>query len=604
MAADDVDRAGRSASLSPILVRRRLLRILLAASAVVIVLAIALAVLVPVTSGRARQAVIAELSARLDSTVELDSLDVRVLPTLRAEGAGLRVHHQGRRDVPPLVSIRRFKATGSLLGLLRGHVRQVTVEGLDIEIPPRGGDRVDGPAQHPEGVRRRQPEGSRDGSRRPFAIEDVIIDELMSTDAKLAILQRDPNRPAKVWSIHRLLLTSVGQQSMPFEAVLTNAVPPGKIETQGNFGPWDWEDPGRTPLDGTFVFEQADLQVFKGISGILAARGRFGGALERIDVEGETETPDFTVAISGQPVPLHTRFQSTVDGTNGDTILNRIDARLLDTSLEVTGRVVGTPGVKGRTVQLDVTIDKGRIEDVLRLAVSTPRPMVGALRLRTSLVIPPGDRDVVDKLRLDGRFTLEGARFTNADVSRKLAGLSRRSQGRLGEPAGGDVASDFAGTFRLADGRLTIPGVSFEVPGAVVRLAGGYDLRREDLLFHGTLFTEAKVSQMTGGIRGFLLKIVDPLFSAAGGGSAIPIKISGTRRAPSFGLDAGRVFSRGDARGRGATGWQPPSRGAPVPRNALAVRPAGLRCRLPPCPARVTPGSTSARLCLRQPAAR
>jgi hypothetical protein len=113
------------------------------------------------------------------------------------------------------------------------------------------------------------------------------------------------------------------------------------------------------------------------------------------------------------------------------------------------------------------------------------------------------------------------------------------------------VASDFAGTFRLADGQLTIPDVSFEVPGAVVRLAGAYGLRREDLLFHGTLFTEAKVSRMMGGIRGFLLRIVDPLFSAAGGGSAIPIKISGTRRAPSFGLDAGRVFSRGDARGGG-----------------------------------------------------
>ena len=40
------------------------------------------------------------------------------------------------------------------------------------------------------------------------------------------------------------------------------------------------------------------------------------------------------------------------------------------------------------------------------------------------------------------------------------------------------------------------------------------------------------------------LKVVDPLFKTAGGGSAIPIKIVGTRDQPSFGLDKRRVFKR------------------------------------------------------------
>jgi hypothetical protein len=52
------------------------------------------------------------------------------------------------------------------------------------------------------------------------------------------------------------------------------------------------------------------------------------------------------------------------------------------------------------------------------------------------------------------------------------------------------------------------------------------------------------VSDTTTGIKHVLLKLVDPLFKRDGGGSAIPIKITGTRNDPSFGLDKGRVFSR------------------------------------------------------------
>jgi hypothetical protein len=49
------------------------------------------------------------------------------------------------------------------------------------------------------------------------------------------------------------------------------------------------------------------------------------------------------------------------------------------------------------------------------------------------------------------------------------------------------------------------------------------------------------------GWRSVLLKVVDPLFKAKSGrGSAIPIKIGGSRSAPAFGLDVHRVFRRGD----------------------------------------------------------
>ena len=191
--------------------------------------------------------------------------------------------------------------------------------------------------------------------------------------------------------------------------------------------------------------------------------------LERIDIHGQTETPEFTVTVGGHPVPLHTKYHAVVDGTNGDTILERIDGSFLDTSLVAKGAVVDdTPGIKGRTVRLDVTMDKARIEDVLLLAVKTQKPMTGALKLTTKLVLPPGDQDVVEKLQLDGQFAIAGGSFTNLDVQGKINELSHRGSGKSLEVARQTVASDFAGRFALKDGVLQLPDLTFDVPGAGV----------------------------------------------------------------------------------------------------------------------------------------
>ena len=321
---------------------------------------VALALVVPLTSEQMRQQVIATLAERLDAEVELAALQVRFLPGMHAKGSGLVVRHKGRRDVPPIISVKTFSVDGALLGLWRKHVAHVELDGLDIEIPPDHANPAR-PSATP----------ARAGENKPG--RDFIIDDLVSTDARLVMIPREEGKSPKVWAIHRLLMHNVGAaQAMPFEATLTNGVPPGEIGTKGRFGPWQSEDPGQTPLDGTFTFDRADLGVFHGISGILSAHGTFGGLLERIDIHGETETPQFTVAVGGHPVPLHTKYHAVVDGTNGDTLLERIDGSFLNTSLVAKGAVVETPGKKGRTVTLDVTMDKARLEDVLQLAVKAP----------------------------------------------------------------------------------------------------------------------------------------------------------------------------------------------------------------------------------------
>jgi hypothetical protein len=193
-------------------------------------------------------------------------------------------------------------------------------------------------------------------------------------------------------------------------------------------------------------------------------------------------------------------------------------------------------------------MDKSRIEDVMKMAVKTASPpMVGALKLNTRFLLPPGENDVVDRLRLDGTFSILKARFTNYDVQGKIEELSKRGRGKTSAPAKDRVASDFQGTFKLGAGRLLLPSVSFDVPGARVELAGTYALKQETLDFKGQLLLDAKISETMTGWKSVLLKVVDPLFKQKdGSGSAIPIRIGGSRSAPDFGLDVRRVFKRGD----------------------------------------------------------
>ena len=249
----------------------------LSIAAFVVIVLIALLSVIPFRSETARIKLVAVLADRLDSEVQLDSLQLRVLPRLRAEGTGLTIRHKGRTDVPPLISIRSFSVEGGVMPLLRKHVSLVTLQGLEIKIPPRDHDGD-------------QPES--DDKTKNDLDRTFVIDNLVTSNATLTIIPRKENKRPKVWAIHDLNMQAVSfDQAMPYEATVTNAIPPGEIVTHGSFGPWSSEDPGQTPLDGTFVFEKADLSVFKGIAGILSAQGTFGGRLEQIEVHGETTTP-------------------------------------------------------------------------------------------------------------------------------------------------------------------------------------------------------------------------------------------------------------------------------------------------------------------------
>ena len=519
---------------------------------------------VPLSSDTLRHRIVASLAERLDSDVELGDLDLRVYPTLRAEGSDLRIRRRGARaDLPPLIAIKKFHVDGSLFGIWRKHVDHVQLTGLDINIPPEA-ERDQQERIRDEAPRPRATVGSDKGEpgatdkpetadhRRdnPLGDDGVVIDRVDTDDARLVIIPDKKGAEPKVWAIHHLTMHKLGApKSWPFEATLTNAVPPGEIDVKGGFGPWNRDDPGETPMNGQFTFAKADLSVFKGISGTLSSRGSFDGTLERIAANGETDTPDFMIAVGGHKFPLHTKYQALIDGTNGDTRLENIDATFLKSHLIAKGAVVDAPKDQhGRIVMLDVNMDRARIEDVMVMAVNTAKPpMTGGLQLTTRFVLPPGDADVSQRLRLDGRFVIAKTRFTSYDVQGKINELSKRTRGDIEDPRSENVVSNFGGRFTLANGRLSLPDLTFAVPGAKVELAGGYALKHETLDFKGQVVTDAAMSEMVTGWKKWLMKPADAIFRKPkkdGKGSVIPIKVTGTRNDPKFGIDIRSVFNR------------------------------------------------------------
>ena len=404
------------------------------------------------------------------------------------------------------------------------------MEGLRVTMPP---------------VEPRAPSTSHSTPRnkdpRPFR---VVVDEIVADGAELDMLVQDPNKPPHIFYIRSLRLQHAGLgQPMTYQATLTNPVPVGEIQSHGQFGPWQRDEPRLTPLAGTYTFTHADLSTIRGLSGILSSNGQFNGLLDRIDVQGETSTPGFSLGLSGHPVPLDTHFHAIVDGTTGNTTLDPVHAKLLNSEFVARGDVSRVPGNPSRRVLLDAVSNRARLEDLLRLALKADKPpMTGDVTFRTRIDIPPGKKAVADRLKLDGEFHISSARFSQLDIQRIVASLSRRGSGHPEAASCGSVASDFAGKFVLVEGVMTLSNLTFKVPGASVYLDGTYALHDQAIDFQGSLRLQATLSQLTTGRKAAFLRIFDKLFEKRGAGTFVPFRVTGTVSDPHFALDIKRLF--------------------------------------------------------------
>jgi hypothetical protein len=478
-----------------------------------------------------RVRVIETLSTRFKSKVELDRFHVSVFPDIQVSGAGLRIFGEadppsGQSATQPVIAVGEFQFHIGIWHLFYSpvHVNTVYLKGLRLNLPPKG--------RRAE-MKNVTPQGGK---------ISMVVDSLVSDTAELVIETEKPDKLPRVFAIQSLKMTRVGSnQPMHFETDIINPKPVGNIHSRGSFGAWQADSPRDTPIQGSYSFSHADLSSIKGIGGILSSTGKYAGTLDHIVVDGTTDTPDFRIAISGRPVPLHTAFHATVDGTSGDTYLQPLQATLLDSGLVATGSIVRTNEPQGHDVKLEVVIEHGRIEDLLKLAVRrNPAIMLGRLQLKTNFDLPPGEPDITDRLKLAGTFQVAEAQFTNPKIQDKVDSLSLRSQGKpklAQDKPLENVDSEVGGTFRVLQGRASFSQLQFQVPGAQLNLTGTYNLDGNQFDFHGKLRMEAKVSQMVSGWKSILLTPVDPFFHKQGAGTELPVKITGTKSQLHFGTD-------------------------------------------------------------------
>jgi hypothetical protein len=505
------------------------------------------------------------LEVRFRSPVQLDTLNIAFANGIQVSGGGLRIVNFGEKrhaatepvEEQPMLSVDSFDFHTTVRQLLEPTMRVdlVHVRGMKLNIPPR---EHRGPLLAPKKRKRGQ--------------AGVVVDKIVCSDMTLTVETIKPGKLPLIFEIHDLTLKDIGaHRPFLFDARLVNPKPVGDIHSTGHFGPWNLDEPRDTPLEGEYSFTNADLGPIKGVAGTLSSTGKYGGTLSEIGVTGTTDTPDFSLDVSDHPVDLRTQFDATVDGTSGDTRLNHVHATMLNTVLDVTGivmrangkggrayaaKLAQTPGagqeVKGHYIDITVVTRKARVEDILALGVkSRPVIMRGALMLQAHLAIPPGRESVSKKMRIQGRFGVRAATFSNANWQQTLAKLSARAEGHPKQANAEDaerIASQMAGSFSLGKAMLTIPDLVYEIPGAKVSLAGKYGLDGQTFNFAGNVQTEATASQMLTGWKHWVAMPFDPLLKKDGAGLEVPVKITGTKSDMKFGVDTGKlkkqIFSR------------------------------------------------------------
>jgi hypothetical protein len=528
-----------------------------------------------------RARIVQGLENHFHARVELDSFHLTLGDGLWAEGKGLRIWPPAQVEgvavpgsasptppaapVAPLIKLAEFRFHAPLHYDPNRPIRITVVQlkGLDVDLPPRSH------FEHELGAMRGVAAPGNSTSTlgtpaipgsvgQPSAGRGLLRFQVESLECNEAHLTVETSKPGKLpleFAIPHLKLTGIGSGgAMGFEAELTNPRPVGTIHTRGELGPWLVADPGESPLAGDYRFEHADLSGFKGIAGILSSTGHYQGTLRDMTVDGETDTPDFRLTHFGTALPLHTRFHALVDGTNGDTRLEPVEATLGHSHFWARGQIVRViaaesgksgPHAGGHDISLNVNVDRGRIEDFLRLTSRSGTPLLtGAMTMTAALEIPPGPVPVHRRLKLAGTFALDDAQFTSPKVQVRIGELSARGQGRPkdAKTAGaGDVRSTMRGNFQMAGGVITLPALEYTVPGAVIDLKGTYGVEGGMLNFAGTAKMQATVSQMVGGWKGLLLKPMDRYFQRDGAGTVVPIVIDGTRENPQFRIDFDRM---------------------------------------------------------------
>lgn len=459
------------------------------------------------------KSVIEDLSEATDSSVTIQSYHPTYFPVPGCVLYGVVFHH-GKRQFE-LITIQKLRIMGSYTGVLRQYVPRIIAEGARVIIPPFGSNTLFH-SQHSK----------------------IEIGEIVANGTLVQFASSDPQTKPFTFDVHDALFTDVRWGSpIAYRLKFHNPNPPGEISVDGKFGPWADGHPHDTPMSGDYTFEKADLGFYEGIGGLLNSRGSFKGALKHIDVSGGTDTPDFVVKSGGHKFDLKTQFQAYVDATNGDTFLNRVEAKFGRTIVTVEGNITHPHGNGGRVTQLRLISREGRVEDLLRPFITASRsPMVGPVSLDAHARYESGDDPFLDKLHMAGEFFISQGAFTHPDTQLDVDKLSAGAQGKNKDNPE-DVVSNLKGQTDMQHAVANFSDLDFRIPGAHAKLHGTYNLENYGVNLHGKMHVETQISKTSSGVKAFFLKMMDPVFKKKKKGEVVPVHILGTYEKPQFGLD-------------------------------------------------------------------
>lgn len=442
---------------------------------------------------------------------------------------GISFLHREHKEKQPLITVQKLVLTTNYWRMLtlQHRLTLVRVFNMHVTVPPTE------PGQ-PNPV---MPLTYSQNSKASIAVDKTIAD-----GAELDFLSKNPGQAPFRLVIDKLRVNDIGNNlPMAYKTIVSNQMPPGKIESTGVFGVWNPKNPGSTPVRGTYLFRDANLAAFGGISGTLSSTGKFNGTLGHVNVQGTTDVPNFKVTDTSHTRRLTTQFDAVVDGTKGDTFLNKVTAHFDSTTVEFKGSVTGQEGTAGKFASLDMSEQSGRIQDLLDLFISAKvPPMTGNVTFRGHVDLPPGKQPFVERIKLNGDFGVGAGEFTNKETEADVTRLSNSAEKKKENPNEGiatTVLSDLKGQAVMAGGVAKLSNLSFTIPGAKTSLQGTYNLVNYKIDFHGTLVTAGQPGDATTGFKSFVAKVLTPFYRKKKQDKIVPIKLTGTYANPAFSLD-------------------------------------------------------------------
>ncbi len=474
----------------------------------------------------ARRSIMQSVQQLVPGTVTLGKVSVSLFPGVHISGEKLEVR-RGEGALPAFLSVPHYSIDGGLFGVLQRprHFGTLHLENLRMEVPPKG-ERV-----HVEFTKSSSP-----GSR---------IDTIVAENAVLELLPKAPGQQAHDFEIYRIVLHAPQpDRAIRYSATVRIPMPPSDIEVSGEIGPIHRGEIASTPVSGSYQMRNSDLARVKGILGTLSSDGKFKGDLDRIEVEGTVDSPNFATKRAGHRMHVTSQFKAQVNGTNGDTKLESVRARFLNSLVTASGEIAGSPGVKGKKISLDIDVENARVADLLALVIRSPKsPVTGVASLRGKFVLPPRRGEILERMLCNGSLGIGGGKITKPAAQAKINELSAKAEAEPEEGSRENVVSSLRGPFTMSGGVAHFSLLAFSVPGASAEMHGTWTPRSEAMNFSGILRMDAKLSQTQTGIKAFFLKAVDPFFKnkRTNSGAAIPVKVGGTLQHPEVSVNA---FSR------------------------------------------------------------